>query len=172
MGMNITKKCSVILILVCGGLITLSAQQKELLEQPINQHELLERHNFYRSKVGVSPLIWSDDLAAYAQKWANQLSRSCSLTHSSGPYGENLYYTSGSASPTEVVDLWASEEPFFNHKNTVYKSGSGKKSGHYSQVIWSETTAVGGAMQKCRHGGEIWVCIYSPHGNVIGSKAY
>lgn len=172
MRMNIMKSFRIIVLVVFGLWMTVSAQKKELPIQPINQKELVERHNYYRAKVGVPPLVWSDELATYAQKWANKLSNSCSLTHSSGPYGENLYYTTSSASATDVVDLWASEEEFFNHRNTVYKAGSSRKSGHYSQIIWRETTAVGGAMQKCKHGGEIWVCSYSPYGNVVGAKTY
>jgi len=145
-----------------------SFQEKEIESPAIDKDQLLERHNYYRAKLGVPPLEWSDELAAFAQNWANHLAKSCDLEHSDGNFGENLYWTSGTATPNDVVDLWASEEKNFNHTKRTYKSGTG----HYSQLIWRETTHVGGAMQQCKHGGEIWVCSYDPAGNVIGQKAY
>jgi pathogenesis-related protein 1 len=138
----------------------------------IDEKALLERHNYYRQQVGVESLEWSDDLAEFAQEWANKLSRSCQLYHSSGPYGENIFWTSGSESAAGVVDNWAEEKKYFNHNNPIYRSRNGSKYGHYTQIIWSKTTHVGGAMQRCKHGGEIWVCSYSPHGNIIGEKAF
>ena len=172
MRMNITKSFKGLFVLISGLIMTASFQQKELPSPSIDKEELLERHNYYSAQVGVPPLVWSDQLTEYAQKWANHLSKSCDLVNSNSPYGENIYWTSGSSTPTEVVDTWASEEKYYNHKNTVYRSGVGRKTGHYSQIIWRETEAVGCAMQRCQHGGEIWVCSYSPYGNVIGSKAY
>lgn len=138
----------------------------------IDKNKLLERHNYYRDQVGVPHLEWSDELTEYAQKWADKLAKRCNMVHSKGPYGENIFWTSGSATEYEVVDLWASEKKYFNGRNPVYKKGKGSKYGHYTQMVWKETTHVGGAMQKCKHGGEIWVCSYSPHGNVIGKRVY
>jgi len=148
---------------------TASSKKKRV---KIDEKALLDRHNYYRNQVGVSPLEWSDDLADFAQQWANKLSGRCQLYHSGGPYGENIFWTSASATPAGVVDNWAEEKRYFNHKNPVYRSRNGSKYGHYTQIIWSETTHVGGAMQRCRHGGEIWVCSYDPHGNVVGEKAF
>ena len=54
---------------------------------------LLDRHNFYRSQVGVPALKWSDRLASNAQGWANNLAArgGKTLQHSSGSgEGENL----------------------------------------------------------------------------------
>jgi len=136
-----------------------SFQEKEIASPVIDKNQLLERHNYYREKLAIAPLEWSDELAVVAQSWANHLAKSCDLVHSSNDYGENIYWTSASASPNEVVDLWASEEEDFNHKKRTYTSGTG----HYSQIIWRATTHVG---------GEIWVCNYDPAGNVIGRPAY
>ncbi len=141
-------------------------------QNSFDKKELLERHNYYRQKVGVPNLEWSEELAEVAQKWANQLAKKCEMKHSNSRFGENIYWTSGTANATEAVDFWASEERFFNHRNTTYVKGKGLKSGHYSQVIWKNTTHVGGAVSTCTHGGEIWVCNYNPHGNIVGQKAY
>lgn len=138
----------------------------------MEKEALLKQHNLYRNEVGVPNLEWDDELAAYAQKWADHLAKSCNMVHSSGSYGENIYWTSGSSTASHVVDRWASEKRYFNLKNPVYKSGAGSRYGHYTQMIWKKTTHVGGGMANCRHGGEIWVCSYNPHGNVIGERAF
>ncbi len=172
MRMNITRNYKIIIavltiVLVSSFTITTGQNQSQ-----VDKEAILAQHNYYRDQVGVPNLEWSDELAEYAQNWANKLARKCNMYHSSGEYGENIYWTSSTATEAEVVDYWASEEKYFNHRNRTYKKGSGLKSGHYSQVIWKETTHVGGAVADCKHGGQIWVCNYDPHGNVIGRKAY
>jgi len=132
----------------------------------------VERHNYYRSRVGAPQIHWSKELADYAQAWANKIASKCQLVHSSGSYGENIYWTSGSATEEEVVDYWASEEVYFNHKNLTYVKGRSYKSGHYSQVIWAKSLWLGAGKATCKNGGEIWVCSYNPPGNVIGERAY
>lgn len=138
----------------------------------IDSTSFIQRHNYYRSQVGAPEIKWSKELAAYAQSWANNLASKCQMIHSSGNYGENIYWTSGTATEDEVVDYWASEEIYFNHKNPTYIKGRSHKSGHYSQIIWAKTQYVGAAKATCKGGGEIWVSSYNPAGNVIGEKAY
>lgn len=172
MRMNIMKNYKLVavglLIIVVSSFTINSSKSTAIVDEEV----LLAQHNFYRDKVGVPHLEWSDELADYAQNWADKLAKKCNMFHSSGSYGENIYWTSSTATELEVVDYWASEERYFNHRNRTYKKGSGQKSGHYSQIIWIETTHVGGAVANCKHGGQIWVCNYDPHGNVIGRKAY
>jgi pathogenesis-related protein 1 len=43
--------------------------------------------------------------------------------------------------------------------------------GHYTQIVWRDTTSVGCAAQSCPQ-GEIWVCDYSPPGNYVGQHPY
>ena len=40
---------------------------------PAERRTMMKLHNEERTSVGVSPLTWSPDLAAYAQKWADHL---------------------------------------------------------------------------------------------------
>lgn len=163
------KRYRFILLVVFGCLCFSSYTSTE---DGVDKKALLERHNFYRRKVGVVDLKWSDELASISQEWANKLAKSCEMTHSSNGYGENIFWTSTSANSIEVVDMWASEEVFFNHQRRLYRSGKSSRAGHYTQIIWRETTHVGGAMQKCKHGGEIWVCNYDPAGNMDRKPVY
>lgn len=149
---------------------TILIQKSEAVE--IDTAAFVGRHNYYREKVGAPNIHWSQELANYAQTWANKLAGSCNMRHSSGNYGENIYWTSDVATAEEVVDYWASESKYFNHKNPTYVSGRSSKSGHYSQVIWAKSLWLGAGKATCKNGGEIWVCSYDPPGNMVGEKAY
>lgn len=132
----------------------------------------LDAHNFYRRQVGSPDIHWSNTQADYAQKWATQLAQTCSLHHSNTYYGENIFWASSPKTEKEVVDSWAEESVYFNHKNPIYPKKGGSKCGHYSQVIWAKSTLLGAAYANCSDGGQIWVCVYYPAGNVIGERVY
>ena len=70
---------------------------------------MLDAHNAIRARVGVPPLVWSDQLSQVAQDWANHLIATGSFGHRpNNRYGENLYSISGgAASPAQVVGYWA-----------------------------------------------------------------
>jgi uncharacterized protein YkwD len=89
---------------------------------------MLDAHNAVRAKVGVPPLIWSDQLAQVAQEWANHLIASGELSHRpDNRYGENIYTISGgSASPREVVDLWAAEVRNYDARSNTCKGVCGQ----------------------------------------------
>lgn len=139
----------------------------------IDKKKMVERHNFYRKKVGVPPVVWSDELAVYADKWAKRLAQRCELKHrKKDDYGENIYWHSAKSAEYAAVDSWASEEEFFNHKKRTFKSNASGRYGHYTQIIWRKTERIGAAVRNCPGGGQIWVCNYDPPGNYIGEKVY
>lgn len=149
-------------------------QKQDVKVIRINKEKFVERHNFHRKKVGVPDVEWSDDIADYAQKWANRLALSCKLQHRSAKhgYGENICMAPLSYTEADVVDVWASEEEYFDHKNPVFRHKDLYKYGHYSQVIWRKTKKIGAGAAKCAHGSSIWVCNYDPPGNYIDEKVY
>lgn len=175
---NLFSKMRFIPALIFGGLFFLAVSTQKTpysvsKENPvIDTGVFVAQHNYYRAKVGVPDIHWNDSLAAYAQNWANSLAETCDMEHSDGPYGENIYWSSAPRTEKVVVDRWAAEEKYFNHKNPTYISGKSHKSGHYSQVIWAKSTELGAGVANCDGGGQIWVCVYNPAGNMIGEKAY
>ncbi len=135
---------------------------------------ILDAHNSYRAQVGVPPLQWSDSLAASSQNWANQLAAMGTLVHSRGPYGENLADgTAGDFSVTQLVDIWGNEKQFFQAGTfpNVSSTGNWDDVGHYTQVVWRNTTQVGGALAT-GHGLDFLVCQYLPEGNVTGEAVF
>ena len=150
-------------------LLTLPPQTQPNLTQD-EVEETIAAHNKWRAKVGAPPLEWSDELAATALKWAQQLKKeNCAFKHSGvNGLGENLFMgTTGHYRPTEVVDNWGDEIKNYNYKNNTCSGVCG----HYTQVVWANTKRVGCAKIEC-NGMDIWVCNYDPPGNYRGQKPY
>jgi hypothetical protein len=137
---------------------------------------VLAAHNRERSAIGVPPLRWNRELAAEAQRWAQQLARDGTFEHSpddpTDPEGENLWAgTAGRYQPESMVGLWISEKRDF--KPGIFpnnsRSGDIDSVGHYTQLIWAATTDVGCGLASGKS-EDILVCRYKKAGNVIGAR--
>jgi hypothetical protein len=144
---------------------------------------MVAAHN--EARAGVMPvpstplpdMSWSASTAAAAQAWADQ----CNWSHNTmnGMYGQNLYASAGSGppSPQDVVDSWVSEDADYDYASNSCSSTCG----HYTQVVWRNSTQVGCAIKECTTGSPfgssfptwyIVVCNYLPPGNFVGQKPY
>jgi len=135
--------------------------------------ECLTAHNFYRSlHPGTPPLKWNNRLQREAQIWANELARRDAFEHDNGrtrgyasgeTIGENIYqgYKKTCA---EAVKLWYDERKLYRYSSP----GFAYATGHFTQVIWKETTEVGVAVASRPEGQNTkwWtVARYKPAGN-------
>lgn len=118
-------------------------------------------------------LTWSNTLAAAAQTWAS----TCTWGHTpNNPYGQNMYASGGSTpSAAAVMNSWASEADDYNYAN----GSCSDVCGHYTQVVWRNTTQVGCAINHCTSGApwgsgawDVVVCNYDPPGNFGNAKPY
>ncbi|HEU5076070.1 MAG TPA: CAP domain-containing protein [Polyangiaceae bacterium] len=154
-------------------------------------------HNQARGEVDVMPplseLVWSDELAEVAQDWANTLvdETNCgNIFHRpNGMYGENIALQGsfgGSASFTgpDAVASWVAEIDCYTY-GTIGQTEQCDPSciaelnssgcGHYTQIVWDSTAAVGCGYGSCDDGNftiEVIVCNYDPPGNYIGQTPY
>lgn len=131
---------------------------------------MLAAHNQVRARLGVPPLAWSRKLAGSAQEWANFLLNQQDIFHRERPmYGENLYrIDGGTVTPGQAVQAWASEAKYYDRRTNSCRGG---RCGHYTQIVWRDTKAVGCAVAR-KSGTEVWVCEYYPPGNIVGEKPY
>ncbi|MCB0466266.1 MAG: hypothetical protein KDC78_11445 [Aequorivita sp.] len=153
-------------------------QSNDSANELFNIQRILESHNKLRREVGVAPLTWSDELAKTAQKWADKLAlknqgESWELKHShTQGLGENIAGGFVNGDPPEKRILnWGKDEKA-NYNPATGKCYDGKKCGHYTQVVWRNTTEVGCAIAVNPNGKYILVCNYSPPGNYSGQRPY
>jgi pathogenesis-related protein 1 len=134
-------------------------------------------HNQARATVGVAGLTWDPAIAATAAAYA----ANCVFQHSgTSGLGENLgaYAPPGGHTASGPVNDWIAESANYNYANNSCAAGA--VCGHYTQVVWRNSSRLGCAVQSCSTNSpfmgfpnwEIWVCNYAPPGNVVGQKPY
>lgn len=150
---------------------------------------MTDAHNAIRQALAVPQVTWSETLAQHAQEWADYLAtnRQCNMQHRPNEgefkriYGENLFWASPrrwtnglvetqAIKAEDVVTAWADEVNDYDYSSNTCNIG--KICGHYTQVVWRDTKAVGCGMQVCDDHSQIWVCSYDPAGNYVGQKPY
>lgn len=148
-------KTSILTLCICIPMLATATTSYPQFKQAI-----LSAHNHYRAKHHAPPLIWDQTLADYALKHANQ----CRFQHSRGPYGENL--ATGYRSLKEAQLAWYQEKNLYSYSKPQFSMTTG----HFTQVVWSDTKKIGCAYVACNglHNtpGNFLVCEYFPHGNV------
>lgn len=137
----------------------------------------LEPHNAARARVKVAPLQWNATLAAYAlahgQKQRDR-SKCEMMEHSNGGpgYGENLFWGSHLDITAEwAVGYWISEREFYNYAANRCEPEF-EECGHYTQIVWRNSSQVGCAAVPCHDASVLMVCEYFPPGNVAGMRPF
>ncbi len=141
---------------------------------PVEQR-LLAAHNSERARVGASRLMWSENLEAEARDWAVELIDSGRFAHDPRPHGhgENLWMGWGNRvfTPEDMVGDWIVERRRYRPGvfPNVSRTGDWVAVGHYTQLIWRNTTHVGCAVEH-RGDRSLLACRYSPPGNIDGRR--
>ncbi|HYC53422.1 MAG TPA: CAP domain-containing protein [Candidatus Binatia bacterium] len=153
------------------------------LGEPPDLEGITEAHNEVRENVGVSPLVWSDALAATAREWAeacvDDVAPAGAIDHNPNrhdghPYkvGENIYAQNQPFHYQTAVDAWAGEGQWYIYAtNTCVPT---QQCGHYTQLVWQNSKEVGCAKSRCPdllYEYSI-VCNYGPAGNINGQRPY
>lgn len=164
----------------CGDPAMIADPQRFAVEF-VDEHDRVRAEVDTGGKPPLGRLRWSAELAADAQQVADR----CRFAHSYGAHGENLYARPIPTDPESVTRAWAGEADDWSRVSNLYGPAGpggrctvGKMCGHYTQLIWRETTRVGCAVQQCEadqhspfRGWDewyLWVCHYDPPGNVGG----
>lgn len=136
---------------------------------PAELAAFLDKHNRVRAGHCAPPLVWSAEVARWAQAWADELSaRGCAFEHSHGRFGENLALGIAGVhdNPAEIADLWYRELDEYHFGF----GGFSLATGHFTQMIWANSRRLGCGTSTCS-GKRIWVCQYDPPGNYRGEYA-
>ena len=135
---------------------------------------ILGIHNAERARAGVPPLVWDNALGTAAAHYAAQMAMSGVFAHSDRAArpdtGENLWMgTHGAFSVEAMAGGWASEKRFFSPGifPNVSRTGNWEDVGHYTQMIWPQTTKVGCAIAATPR-VDYLVCRYAYKGNIDG----
>ena len=135
---------------------------------------MLAMHNGERTHLGLEPLEWDPALAEAAGGYAETLAASGIFRHSVRAsrqgQGENLWMGSrGAYDLPQMMGGWLGEKPLYQAGvfPNVSRSGHWEGVGHYTQIIWRMTTAVGCAVRS-NPSSDYLVCRYSPPGNIFG----
>ncbi|HUP91766.1 MAG TPA: CAP domain-containing protein [Solimonas sp.] len=153
--------------------------------EPADFAGMVNAHNSLRGRVGVPGLAWSNPLAAQAQGWANQLAaEGCrALRYDPDPVrrdtvGQNIMnswtskpYAGFRKAPTGIVDRWAEDGRFYDLRSNSCAAPPGRQCGQYTQLVWEQTRALGCGRARCDN-AEVWVCNYTPRGNLPGRRPY
>jgi pathogenesis-related protein 1 len=147
-------------------------------------HALVALHDAERCAVdptpaAMPPLGWDPLLASVAQGYAS----ACNLgVHNGGRHtqyaalggsgyvGENIAWgTAWAFSVVDLAQLWADEKTLWSYGPVT--SGNLSGVGHYTQMIWANTTRVGCGAANCS-GTLFLVCNYAPAGNYLNQAPY
>ncbi|TCD06323.1 SCP-like extracellular [Erythrobacteraceae bacterium CFH 75059] len=139
---------------------------------------ILAAHNRERAALNLPPLAWEDSLAADAKAWAATLAQTGQLAHApqsgGSGQGENLWMgTAGRFAAEQMVGAWSAERAQFRHGvfPQVSATGDWADVGHYTQMIWRDTTHLGCAVASGPRYDAL-VCRYARPGNVMGRAPY
>ena len=138
---------------------------------------MIEAHNALRGRFGVDALVWDERLAADATAYARTLSTTQRFRHavqddSDAVQGENLWMGTRTAyAYADMTGAWVEEGKNFRAGvfPEVSRTGSLSDVGHFTQMIWAGTRAVGCGISENAE-DEVLVCRYFPAGNVMGES--
>ncbi|CAD5117955.1 DgyrCDS6696 [Dimorphilus gyrociliatus] len=173
--MRYLLKLFIVIISVSTSLLTSNFDQAQ-------KDEFVIKHNTLRSGEAGSNLLkmrWDDTIAAKAQELADKCvfehDLTSNLTGTFSNVGQNIFAGSGSLDVSYAVQYWFDEKYNFTFGSPCTCS---KVCGHYTQVVWSESYAIGCGFKECSplknssnndlYGGStahFIVCNYGPPGN-------
>jgi uncharacterized protein YkwD len=155
--------------------ILLSTLATAVATTPIQFQQAVALQNQYRALHSAKPLVWNATTAKLAQTWANQLAENNTFAHgmnidSKGEWlGQNIASIFDSHNINIPynnilsVELWYHEYKLYNYSNP----GFSMDTGHFTQMVWKDTTSVGFGM-AAKGSRTVIVTNYYPAGNYAG----
>ncbi|KAI3334077.1 CAP domain-containing protein [Ustulina deusta] len=142
-----------------------SSSSPEFTAETAFASAILHSTNVYRAAHNASDVRWNTTLASFAVAYlaSAAVGVGCAFAHSGGPYGENLAL--GFANASAAVAAWGDEGRSYDYARPAFAEATG----HFTQLVWKATAAVGCGRRLCDGKGWYLVCEYWPRGNIIGA---
>ncbi|KAF7632430.1 SCP domain-containing protein [Meloidogyne graminicola] len=127
--------------------------------------------------MNIKQIKYDKNVEMSAANWASK----CTISHSGGKNGENLFMSSSqnlnkTAALIQACNSWWSECKAKGLQSSLIldRNEFNKGIGHCTQMAWATTTNIGCAVQRCSK--STWktylICQYSPPGNYLGQTIY
>jgi pathogenesis-related protein 1 len=141
-----------------------------------------EAHNVWRHRVASTRSSGTTASPTTRRTGPDHLAatNNCGLEHSSNAdraniagfssLGQNLAGSTGGLSGVGATTNWASERSEYDFGTPVTQGNFGAF-GHYTQIVWADTTALGCGVATCG-GATVVVCEYGTAGNFLGETPY
>lgn len=174
-------------VCVCDPIFYSRLLDNKCTAAPLKRWGYLDIQNAARAAVGSVPLQWDDNLAGMAQDWADRLATSTTAPQCSAARQK----LSGIAqlvvnhpgditfSTSNAVRQWVQQGSRYRYARFAANGPGGCRTGKaadcaaYTQVIWNNTRKIGCGLARCTASQtKVWVCNYSPAGNVVGEFPY
>ena len=139
---------------------TIPSNAPQFVDDNLFTSAILNSTNFFRSEQNATAVTYNETLADFASNYLDH--DDCAFQHSGGPYGENIAI--GCSDASGCVEAWGDERSGYDYNNP----GFSETTGHFTQLVWKNTTTVGCGRRLCGNSSWFLVCEYWPRGNVIG----
>ncbi|XP_077867844.1 uncharacterized protein LOC100375586 [Saccoglossus kowalevskii] len=130
------------------------------------QAQMLEAHNYFRCLHGVAAMTTWQNAVSDATIAAANSAAAGTLTHTYS--GENLAMISSSISEATgfgITKMWYDEIADYNYNDPDSSTGV---IGHFTQVVWAESTKLGCDYALDSNNKVHIACEYEPYGNYAG----
>jgi pathogenesis-related protein 1 len=162
------------------------------ITQAVNAHNSLRQQVAkdetarLKRTITIPNVSWDAAVAATAQDWANKEAARLKANPNSSPqhrpnnvYGENTFWqwstpSQPNVTPIPATNYWGGERSLYNYESNAC-SGGGIACKHYTQMVWAKTLKIGCGKAQWSVGTKnyvLWVCNYSPKGNISGQRPY
>ncbi|XP_061389325.1 peptidase inhibitor 16 [Musca vetustissima] len=169
----------------CHGTLLVAGITEEEKEIILREHNRLRqtvatgRYPGQPAAENMREIVWDDELAERAQKWAEncQFRHDPHRTINRFTMGQNLaiIWSTAPLDPDDG-DFPSRIQSWFNEvQKYSFGDAWSPKTGHYSQLVWGETSLVGCGFAEYKDKSKynkLYVCNYGPGGNVVGYNPY
>ena len=133
--------------------------------------DAINQHNYYRKLFNSPSLTLNNDLIAYSQNFANEMSIKDNDSHSNCIWKDNLIIGESILSSNkfftgkEMTNIFYDEMKYYDFDKSICET----KASRFTQMIWKKTKEVGFGIAFSKKSGKYYaVANYYPTGNSLG----